>query len=467
MFNFASLAAIPQLAIVLGIMIIVHEAGHFLAARLCGVRVETFAIGFGKRLFGVVRNGTDYCVNLIPLGGYVKMAGEMGVTGELDTKPHSNDPGEFQNHPRWHRTIITLAGPIANFILAFLLLFGLYATHNEVPAFYNQPVIVDYVTPNSPIARTGIQPGDRVLAFDGHVNPTWTDLLLFSLPDINKTEPFVYEHNGQAVRTTLTLDSKAQPEDFDFASLGIVPVQQNAPLQVASLSSNDTPAARAGLKPLDRILSVDGKDLHSVPALAAYLETQAGKPVELMIQRTPEGQTAQTLRITVRPALMDTQEGKAWKLGFMNVQPPTSIQRMSIGKAVRASWDDNRKNSLLIVEVLKRLFTREVSIKAVSSPIGIGVQVHQAFSSVHWIPTVIGMMASISLNLGIFNLLPFPILDGGSILLLAIESVMRRDVNQQVKERLAQVAFVCLILFAAVVIFNDITKYLPGHLTHS
>ena len=458
LFNTSFLAAIPQLAVVLGIMIIVHEAGHFFAAKLCGVRVETFAIGFGKRLFGIVRNGTDYCVNLLPLGGYVKMAGEMGVTGELDTKPHSTDPGEFQNHPRWQRTFITLAGPIANFLLAYFLLFGLYATHNEVPAFYNQTAVADYITPNSPIARTGMTVGDRIISFDGHQNSTWSDLQLFSLPDLNKSEPFVYEHNGQPVSTTLFVQAKGEPEDFDFAKLGIVPVQQNAPLQVASLSSNDTPAARAGLQPQDRILSVDGQNLHSVQALAAYLETQAGKPAELVVSRA-----GKTLSLTVHPALMDTQEGKAWKLGFVNVLPPTNIQRMSVPKALRASWEDNRKNSLLIVEVLKRLFTHEVSVKSVSSPIGIGVQVHQAFSMAGWTP-IIGMMATISLNLGIFNLLPIPILDGGSILLLAIESILRRDVNQQVKERLAQVAFVCLILFAAVVIFNDITKYLPGHL---
>ncbi len=450
--------AIPQLAIVLGVMVLVHEFGHFAVAKLCGVRVETFAIGFGKRLFGVVRNGTDYCVNLIPLGGYVKMAGvgDEPISGS-EQRVASKDPGELQNHPRWQRTLITLAGPIANFILAFALLTGLFASHNEVPAYRNQPVTADYVTANSPIGRTGIQPGDRILRFDRWDNPTWDDITVYAGNEPGKTEPFSFLHQGHRVDTTLTVDTKDKPQDFDFAHLGLVPVQQDAPLQVASLTAQDTPAARAGLQPGDRILSADGKAFHSVQALAAYLEDQGGRPLQLQV-----GRNAQTLALTAIPVIMDTPEGKAYKLGFNNVQPPTRLQRMPFAKAAQESWDVNLKSSKLVFVIIGRLFTREVSVKSLSSPIGIGVQVHQAFNEGP--STVIGTMAMISLQLGIFNLLPFPILDGGMIVFLFVESLMRRDINQQLKERIYQVAFVCLILFAAVVIFNDVTKMLPTHI---
>lgn len=455
------LSAIPEFALVLGIMVIVHELGHFIVAKLCGVRVEAFAIGFGKRLFGVVRNGTDYRVNLIPVGGYVKMAGELpGETG-------TDDPAEFQNHPRWQRVLIALAGPIFNFILAFLLLTGLYMTHNEVPAFVTQPAVADYVTADSPIGRTGLQVGDLIVHFDTQENPTWEDLQQRSSLNFNQETPFSYVHNGHRVDTRLFIENKGRPEDFDFEKLGMVAVQQPSPLEVSSLPDSTSPAARAGLQPHDLILAVDGIRPHSVFALLSYIQMvekqTPGKPVNLTIERKSTSGESTTLPIPVTPYLTDTQEGKAYRLGFVNSLPPIKVERLSLPRAASASWRDNLKNSRLILDVLHRLFTRQVSVKSLSSPLGMGVQVHQAFNLPGWYPIVM-TMAMISLNLGIFNLLPIPILDGGMITFLFIESLMRRDLNQQVKERVFQVAFVCIVLFAAVVIFNDITKLLPAHL---
>lgn len=461
----SALSAIPQLAIVLGIMVVVHEFGHFLAARLCGVRVETFAIGFGKRLFGIVHNGTDYCVNLVPLGGYVKMAGEYGTQsaseGPFVPSPTS-DPGEFQNHPRWQRTVIALAGPFANFLLAFILMTGIFMAHHEVQAFFSQAAVADYISPNTPIARTGLRPGDRIVQFDRTENPDWGDLEQRAALNFNQSAPFSFTHEGHRVDTTLFVENKnPRGDDFDFMKLGVVPVMQSSPVEVSSLSGQENqPAARAGLQPHDRILAIDQLHPHSVESLLAYLQNQAGKPAILTVQR-PGTPTPLTLHIT--PAFVDTPEGKAWRLGFQRVLPPVTVERLSLPAALRASWHTNLKSSRLIGDVLHRLFTRQVSVKALSSPLGIGVQVHQAFQMEGWTP-IVETMAMISLNLGIFNLLPIPILDGGLILFLLIESLMRRDLNQQVKERVYQVAFVCLILFAAVVIFNDITKYLPHHL---
>jgi regulator of sigma E protease len=197
-----------------------------------------------------------------------------------------------------------------------------------------------------------------------------------------------------------------------------------------------------------------------VQALAAYLQVQGGKPALLMIQRS--GSPA-PVAVAITPYLTDTQEGKGFRFGFVNKQPPVKTNRLPFDAAVAASWTDNLKNSRLIFDVLHRLVTRQVSVKSLSSPVGMAVQVNEAAAAPGWFP-IIATMAMISLNLGIFNLLPIPILDGGMILFLAIESLIRRDLNQAVKERVYQVAFVCLVLFAAVVIFNDITKYLPTHL---
>ena len=232
---------------------------------------------------------------------------------------------------------------------------------------------------------------------------------------------------------------------------------QTTPVQVDSLEPN-MPAIHAGLEPGDKFSAIDGLQLHSVPALLAYLQDQAGKPATLSVLRSePDGST-KTLTIPLTPELADVGDGtKTIASASAPSRPRSRVERLSLGKAMVASWQFNKKGSYLIVEVLKRLFTRQVSVKSLSSPIGIGQQIHQAAQMPGWMP-LIGLMAYISLNLGIFNLLPIPILDGGMILFLLIETIMRRDVNQQLKERVYQVAFVCLLAFFAFVIFNDITK---------
>ncbi len=470
MFSGSTLAAIPELAVVLGIMVLVHEFGHFAAAKLCGVRVEAFAVGFGKRLFGFVHNGTDYRLNLLPLGGYVKMAGEMDPSGIQDAEDSTspavaNDPGELQNHPRWQRTIIALAGPVANFILAFVLMTVFYMAHNEVMDFVAHPGVIDYVSRNSQASRTGIQTGDTVVAFDHQENPTWADVEDRAQLNFNQNTPISYLHDGHRVDTQIFVENKGRPEDFAFEKLGLIPVMQTTPIGIMSVAERpNMPAARAGLQSGDKIAAIDGHSFHSVPALLAYLQDQAGKPARLIIDRPQPDGRVKSFPVDLTPELGDAQDGtKMYQIGFHPVPPPTVVEHYPLGKAAAASWEFNKRNSLLIRDVLGRLFTHQVSVKSLSSPIGIGVQVHEAFDMPGWLP-IIGTMAMISLNLGIFNLLPIPILDGGMIAFLAIESLIRRDLNQQIKERVYQVAFVCIVLFAAIVIFNDITKYLPAHL---
>ena len=440
------MSTVIELAIVLGIMVLVHEFGHFAVAKLCGVRVEVFSIGFGTRLFGFRRGETDYRLSLLPLGGYVKMSGE--IPGEART----DDPGELENHPRWQRVFIALAGPIANFILAIVLMTAVYMIHNEVQAYLNGPAHVDYVSANSPAGHTGIHDGDTIVHYDTIENPTWDQVAVRSLLNLNQTIPFSYVHDDQRTDTKLFVEAKGGAENFSLEDLGLVPVMQSTPVQVDSLES-DMPAIKAGLKPGDKVAAIDGLSLHSVPALLAYLQDQAGKPAVLTILRD-----GKTLPIKITPQLADSGDGtKDFRLGFSYLPPPIKVQRLPFDKAVAASWKFNKKGSLLIVEVVKRMFTRQVSVRSLSGPIGIGQQVHQAVSMPGWMP-IIGLMAYISLNLGIFNLLPIPILDGGMILFLIIESIIRRDVNQQFKERVYQIAFVCIIIFAVFVIFNDITK---------
>jgi regulator of sigma E protease len=450
------MSTVIQLLIVLGIMVLVHEFGHFAVAKLCGIRVEVFSIGFGKRLFGFKRGDTEYQIAVIPLGGYVKMAGET-----LDTtdpgEDAANDPGNFSSHPRWQRMLVALAGPFANFILALGLMTGVSMLHNEVQEFLDGPAHTDYIATNTPASKTGIHSGDTIVHYDTIENPTWDDVFNRSMLNLNQTIPFSYVHDGQRTDTKLFVESKNGPENFSIDELGIVPVMQTTPVQVASLEPN-MPAIHAGLKPGDKIISIDGLPLHYVPAILSYLQDQAGKTATLTVLRSESDGTAKTISITITPERADVGDGtKDYRLGFSAVPPPVKVERLPLSKALAASWQFNKKGSLLIVEVLKRLFTRQVSVKSLQSPIGIGQQIHQAAQMPGWMP-LIGLMSYISLNLGIFNLLPIPILDGGMIFFLIIETIMRRDVNQQLKERLYQVAFVCILAFFAFVIFNDITR---------
>ena len=235
-------------------------------------------------------------------------------------------------------------------------------------------------------------------------------------------------------------------------AMGLVPKMQNTPIKVATPTAGG-PSDRAGMKPGDQIATVDGQPIRSVPALLLYLSDQKGQPAVLDVLRND-----QRVSITVKPEMTDSGDGtQAYHLGFRAVEPPVKVEQLSFTKSLAASWEFNKKNSRLIVDVLKGMFARHISVKSLSGPIGIGQVVHEAAQAPGWMP-LIGTMAGISINLGMFNLLPFPILDGGMIFLLLIESLFRRDLPMPIKERIYQVAFVCIVLFAAMVIFNDITK---------
>jgi regulator of sigma E protease len=440
------MTGIIQFALVLGLMVLIHELGHFIVAKACGVRVEAFAIGFGKRLVGFRRGETDYQINALPLGGYVKMAGE--IPGEDNT----NDPGELNNHPRWQRMLIAIAGPVANFLLAFGLMLGVCMTHYEVNQYESGPAVTDYISPDSPVAATGIHTGETIVGFAGIDNPTWEDVFNESALNLNRTVPMAFLRDGQRVNTSFTVSTTAtSPDQFDPFTLGFVPKMQTNPVEVSALVSG-APAERAGLKPADQIVSIDGLPVHSVPTLLAYMQDQKGKPAMLDVLRN-----SQHTAIPITPALSDAGDGtKAYRLGFEFVPPPVVIERLPFGKSAKIAWTVNKKSARLIVDVIKGMFERHISVKNLSGPIGIEQVVQQA-AKLGWMPFV-KTVAGISINLGMFNLLPFPILDGGMIFLLIVESIFRRDLPMPIKERIYQVAFVCILVFAAMVIFNDITK---------
>lgn len=436
--------------IVLGIMVLVHEFGHFIVAKLFNVRVEVFSIGFPPRLFGFKRGGTDYRICLLPFGGYVKMAG--GDPGDSRT----GDPDELTSKPRWQRVLISFAGPAANFILAFLLMAGLYMTYNQVENWLTGPAVTDVIPQDSAAWKAGIRPGDKIVRFDKLKNPTWEQLEDRAAADANTTVPMTLERTvdgqPQEVHTSLFINDPSKDDDFDVDSLGLLPKKQDGPLGVRDVIAGD-PASKAGLKAGDKIVAIDGQPVYSVDAVTAWLQQSDGHPVMLNVLRGN-----QHLTLMATPIWGDNGTGKmGYRLGFYPELPPYHIEQLSLPKAVRASIKINAQYSGLILHVLRRMVSRPSNVQQFSGPIGIAKATGEAVSMPGWKP-LIGLMAGISLNLGILNLLPFPILDGGTILFLLIEGTLRRDLNQELKERMYQVAFVVIVLFFVFIMFNDVAK---------
>ena len=432
---------VVTLAVVLGVMILVHELGHFLAAKWFGVRVDVFSIGFGKRLVGFRRGGTDYRISALPLGGYVKMAGENPL------ESRTGAPDEFMSHPRWQRFVVAIAGPAMNIILAVAVLTGVFMVHYEHPVFLDQPAVIGWVVENSPAAKAGVEQGDRIVRIDGEQDPTWEDVMLKVM--ISPKQPV----DVAIQRGTQISEKQIQPQADgaeQYASVGWVPDQ---PITVTELEP-DMPAAKAGLKLGDDIIAINGLPMRSLFNVIQYLQHNGSKPVDVTAVRN-----GQQVHLTMTP--VQTVEGsqKSFRLGFRS--EPVNVDKLPFAQALNRSLEENKKYSLLIVDLVRKMLEHKVSIKQMEGPIGIGRATGEAARQPGWTP-LLSLVAMISLNLGVFNLLPIPILDGGIIMLLIIESIMRRDISIRIKERIYQTAFVFLILFFAVVIYNDLMKALPG-----
>jgi len=455
------------MGIVLGVMILLHEFGHYAAAKYFGVRVEQFAIGFGKRLIGFRKGETDYRINILPLGGYVKMSGENPMDERTD------DPGEFLNHPRWQRFVIAIAGPAMNVLLAIAILTGVYMVHYEYPASADGPAIVGWVDANTPAEKAGIQVGDKIVRVDDTANPTWEQVDVKAALSPNQAMHFSIERNGSVFQKDLT------PEPFgpnEYGTIGWVPKESSVAL--TSVEPH-MPAEQAGLRVGDQILSANGQPIPALEALVEMLARTKDQPLEIVVLRKNEGtqnktaggsapanpaEDGQKLSFTVKPVLAPSGASgeMRYRIGIASI--PTKVVELTFPEAFRHSLEDNKKSSLLILELLRKMAQRKVSMRQVDGPIGIGSAVGAAARQEGWSP-LLTLTAAISLNLGIMNLLPIPILDGGVILLLIIESLMQKDISLAIKERIYQAAFVFLVLFAVMVIYNDIVKTLPG-ITH-
>jgi regulator of sigma E protease len=455
------------LLILIGVMIMIHELGHFWAARFFDVKVETFSLGFGPRLFGFKRGETDYRVSLILFGGYVKMSGEqfadasLGTdgappgeqaretgTGFMGPAPSlaGSDPRNLLNKPRWQRLIIAFAGPFMNLVLAVGLLTGLFMVRYEKVADANLKPVIGSVAAGSPAAKAGLQDGDKIVAVNGKSNPTWEDVIMEEIE--NRPMSMSVQRGEQRFNTTVI------PVLSKSTGLGDAGLDESGTVEIADVTP-DYPAAKAGFRKGDEIISVNGIAIHSTASFREITKNSNGKPVTIEYRRGKETNSA-----IVQPVFSKIDGQESWRVGVL-VQTKLDIidERLPFPQALRESVRENAKGALFFVNVLEGMVERRMSAKNLTGPIGLSQIAGQ--EAREGTMAYLSLMAMVSLQLAVLNLMPIPILDGATILMLLIEMVMQRDMSMNVKEAMFKVGFVFIMMLVAFVIYNDLAKIIP------
>ena len=431
------MTTIIAFVIVVGTLVIVHEFGHYLVARLVGVRVETFSIGFPPTIFRHRIGPTDFVIGLLPLGGFVKMAGDIPGRG-------TGDPEELQNRTRGERLAILLAGPAMNFLLAVLILAGLFWVGLERRVGLSDPPVVSYVAADSPAGAAGVRAGDRILALGGDPVADWRAVLEYIAVRPDREVVFTVDRGGAPQEIPVLVEG-------DENAIGDSGVYPPAPALVGQVGEG-TPAEAAGLLPGDRIIGVDGAPVGSVREVQQIVLASGPRALELTLER--EGRT---LVLPVTPELVEQPEGGPLPRIGVQFAPPMRMQRAgSAGAALREAVVETARWGRLTVEQLGRLVGGSASPRQFSGPIGIAQASGEALRRG---PTeTLLLMAVLSLSLGVLNLLPIPVLDGGQIAVLLIESAVRRDLSARVRQGLMIAGAALMLVIFVLVILLDLSR---------
>jgi regulator of sigma E protease len=428
------MSSILAFVFVLGVLIFVHELGHFIMARRIGVRVLTFSLGFGPKLLSFKRGDTEYCISAVPLGGYVKMAGE----NPEDARTGAGD--EFLSKTKWQRFQVLIMGPVMNLLLALVVMAAVLYQGAQVAAFEQEPVVVGSFRPDSAAAAAGLQPGDRILMVDGVRVPNWEDFSMIILSKAKRQVSLVIERNGQTIEKQIVPTAVGK---FEMGEIGILPVVRP---QLITTTEGE-PAHQAGLRPGDVVLAVGSERSPTRDRIIEIIRASESKPLTFEVLR--DGQVRQ---FVVAPRNFDGNVRIGSHISpaeLHNIQP-------GFFEAMKMSAEKNWEWTKMIVTTLVGLFTRDTSVKQLLGPVAIA-QVSGEAVEQGWIP-LFTLMAMISLNLGLLNLMPIPVLDGGHIAILGLEGLSRRDFSIKVKEKMLLAGFVLLLMLMVTVIYNDLTR---------
>ena len=428
---------------VLGVLVFVHELGHFLAAKRVGIRVLKFQLGFNPTILSFRRGDTEYGIGALPLGGYVKMAGENPEDVETDEQGRViKHPDEFSSKTKWERFQVLIMGPIMNLLLAVILTAVVLHQGLETALYEQQPVLVGVVTQGSPAEKADIRTGDRIASVNGRSVDTWEQFLMAVGSKPNQEISIGLLRDGLEQNRKLTPTVLAGQSRFEIGDIGVWP---NVHPHLKSVTPNE-PGDRAGLKPGDVILAVDGAPMTFHWNFREMIAKHPDQPMRLTVRRD-----AAVQELMVTPG----RHGTTGWLGVLPVDDTVSL-KPGVGQALSLSVEKNIEMARLIFQTLGGLFTRETSPKQLMGPIAIA-QLSGESAQLGWI-ALITLMASISLNLGLLNLMPVPVLDGGHIFIMALEGLARRDFSQAVKEKMLMAGFAVILMLMVTVIYNDLTR---------
>ena len=418
---------------VLGVLIFVHEFGHFLMAKRLGVRVLKFSLGFGPRLVGFRRGDTEYCISAIPLGGFVKMAGEN------PDEPRTGATDEFLSRSKWERFQVLIMGPLMNILLAVVLMALVLMQGADVPSFQDQPPVIGTVLAGSPAERGGIKPKDRIVSVAGRATETWDRFFTAIASRARRNVAIVLLRDGREMTVHVVPDAETK---YEIGEIGVMP---DVHPHIRAVTIGD-PAELAGLRAGDLVIAVDGETMVLSRQLSGAIATRAGVPVVFTIERGGVRQD-----ITVTPV----KRGARGVIGIGIGDDVRTIQPTPV-QAVWLSLRRNYEFSGLILQTLVGLLTTETSPRQLMGPVGIA-QLSGESAAAGWL-ALFTLMVQISLNLGILNLLPIPVLDGGHIFIMAVEGIARRDFSVKAKEKMLMAGFALLMLLMVTVIYNDLTR---------
>jgi len=420
--------------IVLGILVTAHELGHFLVAKALGIGVEKFSIGFPPKMFGFTKGETEYCISWIPLGGYVKLKGE----GPDEVVDDPDDPTLFSTRPPHQRAGVILAGPIMNLILAFIVMPLVFMVGLAVPSYLDDSPVAGWVEPGSPADNVGIIPGDLILSVEGRETATWEQF--FEKASLAGDDQLEIQIRGLAGIRSVTVDL----EESEDGRLGIQPPMETT---IGALSPG-YPAQNAGVEKGDRILSLGQIPVNHWSEMARIIHASAGKTLTLKVLRGTE-----ELSLSVTPVL-DEKTGR----GLMGISPLSDnvIRRFGPTEAVAMGFKRNVELLGMTFSFIWDLVSGQSSIKNLGGPIMIFQVTGEAARA--GLSQFLGFMAFLSLQLGVLNLLPIPVLDGGHLVFLTAEGILKRPLELRTREIAQRVGFFLLITLIIVISYNDIIR---------
>ncbi len=431
------LGTIVSFLLVFGILVFIHEFGHFFTAKLVGIKVEVFSFGYGKRLFGVTRGGTDYRISVFPMGGYVRMKGET----YFESGGRAADPDDMASKSRGQRFLVMVMGSIMNIALALVLVAVINMIGVSVPEWLDNPPVIGWIDPGSPAEKAGLRIDDEIVAVSGRPVRTWADVELAVGIKPDRRVALEIRRAGAAMPVEI------QTESVTKYQMGYAGFRGKILTQIQMVSAG-SPAEAAGLRANDVIKAVDGKPVYFYQFIQA-------------IEANPERQVRMDVERDGRPVVLSVtprREGDVGKIGILQA-PLSVVKKYGFFAALVQSGRENTRNVFLVIRFLRDLFTGDASTRQLGGPLEIATFSYAAVR-MGWLP-LLGWIAVISLQLGVLNLFPIPVFDGGQIFVLAVEALRRKDFSPKARQIWMQAGFVIFVFLITFVVLNDIVKRLP------